>query len=768
MQFRVLGPMEVVADERPVALGGTKQRATLGFLLLQANRVVATSELLRALWSVDDAPATARKILQNAISGLRGVLPCPDGGGRASTALLTQAPGYMMRVDPRQVDLYVFHEQVAQGREKLAHGDAASAARLLQDALALWRGPVLADLVETGIEWPELTAVQNTRLDVMEDYCEAQLASGRHHAVLAELETMVQNEPLRERSCGQLMLALYRCGRQADALNMYSRIRSVLVEDLGLEPGRGLQRLQQAILTQDPALSLAGDSGASCDLLGGAACADAPQETVRLSAPRDAAAAAGRLSAPIGTALDGTTTAGSTTSALDVTAGPGSQERAEAETAAAVRRQVTVLSVRTRLAPELAGAGGQDLDDLLDGAALVVREQIERCGGTVTASLGSTSLALFGLAEKGHGDAQHAVRAALAIRDVLNVPPCDGLDGAQLTVHAAVSMGEVLLRGRPGDGAPPVVVGAVLDESQALLAHVPAGEVRVSEAVFRVTRHAVAYASMDAPATGRQALGPHEQSDDADSMAGSEQAHELDALLGLFARTRQRSVPHLVTVLSDPGADRSRFLRSLAHKVTDGPSPAVFLTGRAPTSPHDDPLTAQAQILAAYCGVRPGDTAEDARRKLADTVRALFPSPDMAGRLLPRLVPLAASTAGPRHGVTGEEETLEAWRVFFGEAARRHPVVLCVDDLHRADDFVLDAVEDLAESVGPVPLFVVASAGPELLLRRPTWAGGKSRMTTVTLHRPERLTTEKLVDLLLSTARNERAGRTRHEQFSAV
>ncbi|MEU9701210.1 BTAD domain-containing putative transcriptional regulator [Streptomyces sp. NPDC047981] len=764
MQFRLLGPLELVADERQVALGGTKQRATLSFLLLHANRVVATSELLRALWSVDDAPASARKILQNAISGLRGVLPGGiggggiggggngPGGGRSATALLTQAPGYMMRVDPTEVDLYLFHERVAEGREKLAHGDAASAARLLQDALGLWRGPVLADLVETGIDWPELTAVQHTRLDVMEDYCEAQLASGQHHAVLAELETMVQNEPLRERSCGQLMLALYRCGRQADALNMYSRIRSVLVEDLGLEPGRGLQRLQQAILTQDPELSLVGESGPVRDPRGELPGPGRPREAVRLSAPADAVPPSA-ADAAHGTAYDSTPADGSPADG---------------------RRQVTVLSVRTRLAPELAGRGGQeDLDDLLDGATLVVREQIERYGGTVTASLGSTSLALFGLEGPGHGDAHRAVLAALAVRDVLNVPPGDGLDGAQLTVHAAVSRGEVLLRSRPRDGAPPVVVGAVLDESQALLAHVPAGEVRVCEAVFRETDHAVAYASMDAPSTGRQALGPRERADAAESAEDSEQAHELEALLGLFERTRRRSVPHLVTVLSEPGADRSRFLRALAHRATDGgvrgaAAPAVFLTGRAPTTPHEDPLTAQAQILAAYCGIRPEDGAEAAQHRLAEAVRALFPSRETADRLLRRLMPLAVSTAESCYGVTGEADTLEAWGVLFVEAARRHPVVLCVDDLHRADDFVLDAVEGLAESVGPVPLFVVASAGPELLLRRPAWAGGKSRTTTVTLHRPERLTTEKVVDLLLSTARNERTGHARHGEFSTV
>ncbi|MFD0382195.1 BTAD domain-containing putative transcriptional regulator [Streptomyces stramineus] len=225
--------------------------------MLHANRVVATSALLNALWETDDAPASARKILQNAVWGLRGTL-FTDGCSPGSATLLTQAPGYMLRVAPHHVDLHLFHRQAEDGRAKLAAGAPEEAAALLRDALALWRGPALADLREAGIAWPELTAVQNSRLDAMEDYCEAELACGRHHAVLGDLEAMVENGPLRERTCGQLMLALYRCGRQADALNVYGRVRSALVEELGLEPGRDLRDLQQAILTQDRALALPG------------------------------------------------------------------------------------------------------------------------------------------------------------------------------------------------------------------------------------------------------------------------------------------------------------------------------------------------------------------------------------------------------------------------------------------------------------------------------------------------------------------------------
>ncbi|MFD0395968.1 BTAD domain-containing putative transcriptional regulator [Streptomyces nogalater] len=255
MEFRVLGPMEVVHDGEQVRLGGSQRRAMLGFLLLQANRTVAASRLLNALWGEDEAPRTARKILQNAVYALRGVLACASDGSSGAARLLTRSPGYMLEVAPERIDLHLFQKWVAQAREKRAQGAPEEAAELLRDALALWRGPALADLVEVGFEWPELVAVQNSRLDVLEDYFDTQLALGRHHTVLAELETTVQAEPLRERLCGQLMLALYRCGRQADALSTYSRVRNLLVEDLGLVPGQPLQRLQQAILTQDPALS---------------------------------------------------------------------------------------------------------------------------------------------------------------------------------------------------------------------------------------------------------------------------------------------------------------------------------------------------------------------------------------------------------------------------------------------------------------------------------------------------------------------------------
>ncbi|MGV9943550.1 BTAD domain-containing putative transcriptional regulator [Streptomyces sp. NPDC003401] len=196
---------------------------------------------------------TARKILQNSIWSLRRKLVTAPGA-EAPVALRTQPPGYSLDVALERVDLHLFHRWVREGRTRLEAGEPDAAATLLSDALELWRGPALADLTEVGLLWPELTTLQNMRLDVLEDVFEAQLACGRHYAVLGELESLVENEPLRERACGQLMRALYRCGRQSDALGVFSRLRTRLVEELGLEPSRELQQLQQAILTHDLAL----------------------------------------------------------------------------------------------------------------------------------------------------------------------------------------------------------------------------------------------------------------------------------------------------------------------------------------------------------------------------------------------------------------------------------------------------------------------------------------------------------------------------------
>lgn len=242
VEFNVLGPLLVRVDGRELALGGFTRRATLGFLLLNAGRVVSIGELTEALWP-DGHPPTARGIVLNVVSALR----------KAGLDLVTRKPGYLLHAEPDRVDLHRFRTAVA--RAATARGPEQKAA-ILRDALALWRGPVLADLVADGVTWPALVEIAHLREVAIEDRFDAELACGRHREVVAELERLVHDHPLRERVHGQLMLALYRSGRQADALSAFRTARARFAAELGIDPGPDLVALEQAILTQDPALAL--------------------------------------------------------------------------------------------------------------------------------------------------------------------------------------------------------------------------------------------------------------------------------------------------------------------------------------------------------------------------------------------------------------------------------------------------------------------------------------------------------------------------------
>ncbi|MGW4212006.1 BTAD domain-containing putative transcriptional regulator [Lentzea sp. NPDC004789] len=242
VEFNVLGPLQVRVDGHELRLGGFTRRATLGFLLLNAGRVVSISELTEALWP-DGHPPTARGILLNVVSALR----------KAGLDLVTRKPGYLLRAEPDRVDLQRFRAAVA--RAATAAGPEQKAA-VLRESLALWRGPVLADLVADGVTWPALVEISYLREIAIEDRFDAELACGRHREIVAELEALVQDHPLRERLQGQLMLALYRSGRQADALAVFRAARERFAAELGIDPGRDLVALEQAILTQDPSLAL--------------------------------------------------------------------------------------------------------------------------------------------------------------------------------------------------------------------------------------------------------------------------------------------------------------------------------------------------------------------------------------------------------------------------------------------------------------------------------------------------------------------------------
>jgi DNA-binding SARP family transcriptional activator/CheY-like chemotaxis protein len=243
VEFRILGPLEVVERRRRLPLGGPKQRSLLALLLTHANEVVSTDRLIDELWGAEATLATANT-LQYHISRLRKTLA-------PSEAIVTQGAGYLIRVGPDELDLFRFERLVEQAHD--APPDVAS--RLLREALGLWRGPALADVAHEEFAQPELLRLEELRLSALERRIEADLALGQHDDLVAELERLVAEHPLRERFRGHLMLALYGSGRQADALDVYRQTRRLLVDELGVEPSPSLQDLERAILQHDQGLT---------------------------------------------------------------------------------------------------------------------------------------------------------------------------------------------------------------------------------------------------------------------------------------------------------------------------------------------------------------------------------------------------------------------------------------------------------------------------------------------------------------------------------
>jgi DNA-binding SARP family transcriptional activator len=250
--FRILGPLEVHADGRVLQLGGPKPRTLLAVLLLRAGEVVSADELIEELWG--ESPArSARHLLHVYVSGLRRALE-GDAQDGSHGLLVSRAPGYVLAIDAEGIDARRFERLLHEGRRLLVGEDPAGAADTLREALALWRGSALADFTYQPFAQAEIARLEELRLVALEERIEAELERGRHRELVGELELLVARHPLRERPRGQLMLALYRSGRQADALETYQAARRLLVDELGIEPGNALRQLQQAILRHDAEL----------------------------------------------------------------------------------------------------------------------------------------------------------------------------------------------------------------------------------------------------------------------------------------------------------------------------------------------------------------------------------------------------------------------------------------------------------------------------------------------------------------------------------
>jgi DNA-binding SARP family transcriptional activator len=685
IEFRVLGAVEVVVDGVATRIGSPIQRTLLALLLTHPNDIVSTDRIIDVLWPGN--PPEARRKLWFHVSRLRGILQRGGAEDAAGGMLATRPAGYTLRIDPDQLDAARFERLTSSARSVLEN-EPARAGEMLRRALALWRGRPFEDVFHEDAVSSEVARLDGLRLKALEERLEADLALGRAGELIPELEVLVAEHPFREHLRGQLMLALYRAGRQAEALAAYRQARQTLVEELGIEPSDGLKDLHRRMLGQDPTL-------------GGT-------RPPRTTAPREERKVVTVFFADL----------------VDFTA------------------------AAERLDPE-------DIRAFLMPYYTHIRSELERFGGRVEKFIGDAVMALFGAPVAHEDDPERAVRAALAIRDWLAAQ-----DGSQ-QARIAVATGEahVTLGGLATEGEP-VAVGNVVNTAARLQVAAPVNGVLVSEKTFQATRHAIEYREAgpvaakgkSAPIKAWEAIRVLAQpgvdlSRHHSPFIGRER--ELAVLQERLAWAASECSPQLVTILGVPGIGKTRLVSELQQATAEADQPPRWRQGRSLPYGEGVSFWALGEMVKAEAGILESDATQMVDRKLRKAVRRMVEDPAEARRI--------ATYLGALIGLGGEEpatadrrgETFAAWRHFLEALADERPLVLLFEDLHWADDALLDFVDELVDRVSGVPLLVLATARPELLERRPGWAGGKPSALTLSLSPLSESDTARLIAALL-------------------
>jgi DNA-binding SARP family transcriptional activator/class 3 adenylate cyclase len=691
VRFAILGPLEVTDDEgRRLGLAAYKQRTVLAILLLHANEVVSSDRLVEDVWG-EERPPSAVKALQVHVSRLRGVVG--GAGVRGAGRLATAGGGYVLRLAPGELDAEVFEQLIEEGGRLIAENAWEPAIETFSRALELWRGPPLSDFAYESFAQAEIARLSELHVGAVERRIAAQLAIGRDAEVIGDLERLVREHPYRERFRAQLMLALYRTGRQAEALAAYREARAVLVDELGIEPSPELRDLHEAILAQDKSL------------LGPASQRDqvAPEK-----APTRAVCEPPRCEVA-----------------------PAPREE---------RKVVTVLFAE--LISSMDPAERRDPEDvraLLAPHHRRVRVELERFGATVEKFIGDAVMAAFGAPFAHEDDAERAVRAGLEILEAIaelnvNDPALD------LQMRVGINTGEALVAiGSRFDEGEGVVSGDVVNTAARIQIAAPVNAVVVSEQTYRATNRVFDYEPLPGVGSeGKPAPRPLWCAKAARARYGSDVRREFRTpfvgrelekpfLIASFERAAQQRSVQLLTIVGEPGVGKSRLVAELFSYVHGKSELNRWRQGRC--LPYGDGITfwALGEIVKAEAGILESDAPQAALEKLG---RSIPPADGDQQWLLQRLAPLVGAELG---APAERQELFTAWRRWIDGLAAARPTILVFDDLHWADDALLSFLEHLAEWSHDVPLLLLCTARPELYERRPTWGAGLRNEQTINL-----------------------------------
>ena len=673
MEFKVLGPLEVIGPRGVIKIGSGVQRAILAVLVLHVGEAVSTDHLIDEVWG-DDPPPSAHHAIGVHVSRLRRAL--------GVDCIESQPHGYRLRAAGSVVDLGRFEAFVADASRASAGGDPEAAATTLSVALALWRGPALADLATSNVARAERARLDELRELALERRIDAELACGRHLELVPDLRRLVGEMPLREVFHARLMLALYRSGRQAEALEVYHRAREVLDRELGVDPGRELEALQRAVLDHDTALDLAAAPGP-------VRVVDRPSEQATLPIP------------PV----------------------PRSRD---------TRRTVTTLIA------DLRGStlAGEPLDPEsarvpLDRCFQLLRPVLERHGGTVEQVVGDAVLAVFGMPLIHEDDALRAVRAAFEMRGALAALSgrLETELGVRMTMRVGVNTGEVVASGT-GSAGP--VTGDAVNVAARLQQAAGSGEILLGEGTHKLVRWAIDAEPIGAidrrrrsrPTRGFRLLAitpgltGHEQRFDS-PLVGRERERGL--LESALEQATADETCQLFTLLGPAGVGKSRLVHEFLQLV--GPE-AQVLRGRCPPYGERVAFWPVAETIKQAAGISDADTAAEVR----DKIGALLGADQRASVIADRVAAIIGLSEAPSSG----EETFFAIRSVYESIARTHPLAIVFDDVQWGEPFFLDLIEHLADTRG-APILLLVIARPELLDDRPAWAGGKLHSTSVVL-----------------------------------